>query len=65
MSAFTSGSSTAGKHRRRGSMLHESDGSVNSYRVDLASCEWVQGSDGLDHMRLPLWMHPQTEGNHP
>lgn len=50
-----------GAHRRKASMA-DSDGSVHSFPVDLTACEWVEGSDGLQHMCLPLWMHPQAEG---
>ena len=65
MSVYGGAAGSSGKHRRRASMLQEGDGMVHSYPVDLSACEWVQGSDGLQHLRLPLWMHPQSEGTPP
>jgi hypothetical protein len=62
VSVYSNGS-IPGRLPRRGSILHESDGAVHSLPVDLETCEWVKGSDGLEHMRLPLWMHPQTDGS--
>ena len=62
MSVYSGATGSASRHRRRASMLQEAVGAVHSYVVDLAACEWVQGSDGLEHMRLPLWMHPSSEG---